>query len=206
MTTNLLTPNQAEIDQCLLDTVRHVMHIEYYLDRLGIGTEDTERPHDITGPGSKFEWEFIRGSALQYRHPKPDFTSQILPAIEFHRQQFHHRMWNNPNPRNAQLPVDGATEDNMLVGAVDAVCSLLESRAYQGGSHSFESIAEIARANPPHKAPWMLRVIDAMQPVPRPNLSAITNLTYFPNLGVPSAIYDAMRVQSQEALRKYSRR
>jgi len=176
-----LVPIVSEIHDWVLHTTKHVCHIEYYLDKLGVGDEDPQRPHDIVGPGNKYEWDVMWGFALQYRGNGPEFFSEIvMPSLELHRTQFHHRMWNQPNPN--------ASEDNMLLGAIDAVCSLREPRSYQGGIHTWNEVVEITNKNPPHKVPWMLQVIPVMKDLPAPGIDVIT-LDYIPNLGLPDDIY-----------------
>ena len=53
--TEKLTPTNEEVGMWLLDTVRHVLHIEYFLNHLALGSNDNERPHDLVGSGNKFE-------------------------------------------------------------------------------------------------------------------------------------------------------
>ncbi len=138
-----LTPTDEEVKVCLISIVKHSSQVEYYLDKLKLGDNDPQRPHDIVGEGNKFSWLVFRGLALQYRSKDPVFfQNYVLPSIEIHRKgQYYHQMWNYPNPQ--------ATADDMKVGAVDALCSLLDNREYQGGAHSFEQIEDIIRRNEP---------------------------------------------------------
>ena len=176
------------------------MHIEYFLNELDLGQADPERPHDLVGPGNKFMWEVIKGFALQYRDPKVDFQEHIMPALELHRQQYHHRKWNNPDPEDEIKPILGATRADMLVGAVDAVCSLLENRQYQGGTHDYDGVIKVAISNPPHKTPFMLEVIPKMRVLEQPKLELITNLTQFPNIGIPDQLYEVIQDRMSQTL------
>ncbi len=188
-------PTSAEIETWLLGTIRHVQHIEYFLERLQIGKEDPQRPHDIIGYGNKFEWEVIRGFALQYRNRSPEFFNRyVTPSLERHRCQYHHQKWNNPNPN--------ATDDDMKLGAVDAVCSLLESdREYQGGKHTPAQIEEIIGKNLEHKRPW-LRLIHAEIPrIEQPKLHLIENLWDFPNIGINTDSYDTLRARVSDTIK-----
>ncbi|MBU0667125.1 MAG: hypothetical protein ABIC91_03385 [Nanoarchaeota archaeon] len=187
-----LIPTEDEIKTWLVSTLQHACHVEYFLGRLNLGTNDPQRPHDLVGPGNKYSWNIIKGFALQYRNPKPDFQIHIMPALNLHRQQYHHQKWNDPNPNDRTKPVIGASEDDMLVGAVDAVCSLLENRGYQGGTHDYNSVIEIAKTNPPHKTPWMLKIIPEMSSLQQPSLEQITSLNNFPNLGLKDEVYDSI--------------
>lgn len=184
-----LIPTEREVRMWLLAAIKHASHMEYFLDHLRLGNNDPERPHDLVGNGNKFEWDVIRGFALQYRDPKVDFKQHIMPSLELHRQQYHHRMWNEPDTNNKNVPVIEATISDMLFGAVDANCSLLENRSYQGGTHDYGGLREIALKNPPHKTPWMLSLIPLMQRIEQPNLEIITDLNNLPNVGLPDQIY-----------------
>lgn len=172
-------------------TTRHVCHIEYYLAALGVGKLDPERPHDIVGPGNKFEWGVIRGFALQARDPMPDFNVEILPSLELHRIQYHHRRWNNPSQTNEADHVPEATADDMRLGAVDAICSMLEPRDYQGGAHTFKEIAELCEQNPPHKVNWLRELLLQVWDLPKPELGGIS-LEHIPNIGLPRHMHKAI--------------
>lgn len=198
---NELTPNTEEVRKWLVSTLQHSCHVEYFLWRMGIGGEyDDQRPHDLVGPGNKFEWDVIKGFALDYREPKVDFKTYISPALDLHRQQYHHQKWNNPDPNNKLSPVVGASEDDMMVGAVDSVCSLLENRSYQGGIHDYDAVIEIAKKNPPHKAPWMLKVIPEMRQFRNPGIESIVSLKNFPNIGLDDLLYSIIQKRANETL------
>src|SRR3989338_8348677 len=173
-----MKPRNEEIKNWLVGTIKHVQHVEYYFEQLQFGKEDPQRPHDIIGTGNKFEWEVIKGFAIQYRDKRQEyFDHYALPSLERHRCQYHHIKWNNPNPTS--------TDEDMKVGAVDAICSLLEpDRAYQGGKHTHKEIGLIIEKNPPHKCPWLREISAEIQKIEYPNLQQITQLNNFPNLGI----------------------
>jgi len=198
--TRVLIPSNEEVQQWLISTLQHSCHVEYFLDRLSLGSNDPERPHDIVGPGNKFSLEVINGFALQYRNPKPDFQTHIMPALNKHRAQYHHRKWNDPDPNDSTKPMPGSTDDDMLVGAIDAVCSLLENRVYQGGSHDYESVIEIAKKNPPYKTKWMLEMIPEMRRLKQPEFRTINALNYFPNVGIKKHVYDTIATRTHEVV------
>jgi len=189
----MIKPTTKEIKDWLLSTTRHCFLVEYYLHKLNWGTEDPARPHDITGPGNKFSWPVIKGLALQHRSNDPEFfIKNILPSIENHRQQFHHQKWNMPN-------IHDKPED-MEVGAVDAICSLLGFRKYQGGSHDLKDIPEIIKRSQsekvrllwtvePERARWMWRAYLHMKKIPMPDLKLIKSLDKIPNIGLPDKTY-----------------
>lgn len=142
----------------------------------------------------------VKGLALQYRDSTQDFETYIKPAINRHRQQYHHRMWNQPHPDDKTEPKPQATEEDMLVGAVDATCSLLENRGYQGGDHAYDEVIEIAKENPPHKTPYMLEIIPEMRSMSQPGLEKITSVRQPPNIGLEKAMHDAITERTREAV------
>jgi hypothetical protein len=192
-------PTPAEIKRWLIDTTRHAWHIEFYLQRLQVGVADIQRPHDIVGYGNKFEWPAIRGFAMQYRarflKPKErpaHFDRYVLPALHFHRQQYHHLAWNEFNP--------SASVDAMKLGAVDACCSLLEPRDYQGGCHDWDALREVAHKNPIHKVPWMLLMAQEMEKIEKPDIAAI-DLDHIPREGISPESHDTIQERVYETLK-----
>jgi hypothetical protein len=196
-----LRPNEEEVKKFLLGTVRHVQHIEYFLERMGLGlgqSRDPQRPHDIIGTGNKFSWPVISGLALQYRdsrHGNEIFKEHVLPSIEKHREQYHHQRWNQPCRHANAL--------DMKLGAADAICSLREvDRTYNGGKHSYGEIGDIVREkSQAHTVPWIMDLIPVMREIPQPNLELITSLDNIPNLGVSAETYDIINERLQETLK-----
>lgn len=189
-------PTREEVLDWMLSTVRHSCQIEYYLHILDIGYKDPQRPHDIVGEGNKYYWPVLKGLALQYRDDSPEFfDTYVRPSIELHRKgQYHHQMWNQHNP--------SATDEDMKLGAVDTICSLLDNRLYQGGAHSFEDIMGIIKRNEPHKVKWMWMVYSLMKKTVQPDLSDIKSLSEFPNIGLPASVYNSIVYRTEEALRE----
>jgi len=200
MKSNEFIPTKNEVKAWLVHTLKHSCHVEYFLDKLNLGGDDPERPHDLVGPGNKYESEIISGFALQGRNPEVDFKTYIMPALNLHRQQYHHRMFNEPNPDDIASPAPEATREDMLFGAVDAACSLLENRSYQGGVHSYEEVDKILKNNPPHKVPWTNIVVPEMQKLKQPNLELITSLENIPNIGLPEQIYKKIIDRTNEVV------
>ncbi|MFA6594297.1 MAG: hypothetical protein WCT16_03505 [Candidatus Buchananbacteria bacterium] len=200
MSAENLLPTREEIIKWLLSTIQHSCHVEYFLEKLTLGNFDPERPHDLTGVGNKFDWDIIKCFALQYRNPKVDFTTYILPALNLHRKQYHHRKWNDPNPEDTAKQALDASDEDMLVGAIDACCSLLENRGYQGGMHDYDGVIEVALSNPPHKTPWMLDVIPRMRVIPRPEIELIQSLVVIPNIGINTRTFNAITSRTQEVV------
>lgn len=187
----VIKPTTYEIRNWLLGTLQHSCLVEYYLYALGLGYNDPQRPHDLTGLGNKFSWSVIKGLAIQYRSVDPIFfKTYVLPSILVHRKhQYHHQKWNGDEKSS-----DVDSED-MKVGAVDAICSLLGCRPYQGGSHTFEQIAEIIKQNPEDRIPvykikWFWMLHDDMKKLSLPNWRAVNSLVGIPNIGLSEDVYD----------------
>lgn len=189
-----LKPTEQEVNTWLLQVTQHACQVEYFLHQLGLGRSDPERPHDLVGPGNKFEWPVIRGFAMQYRADKASIQSYVAHSLALHRQQYHHRRWNGEtlNPQ--------ASEEDLRVGAVDAICSLLENRSYQGGSHPYEEIWDIALNNPSHKKRWMSILLPDMEQLNRPNIQTIERIADFSNIGLPSLVYQTIQQRTNDVL------
>lgn len=187
-------PNEKEITQWVLETATHTYNAEYFLQTLQVGTDDPDRPHDIVNKYNKFDWEAIKGFALQYRKDRKVYEQQIMASLEHHRNQHHHQKWNQFYPN--------ASRGDMELGAVDAVCSLLEPREYQGGTHTYEQIKAIARENPIHKISWMNYAISEMQKIRQPNLVEITSFSKIPKEGITPETHDIIICKMHETLRQ----
>lgn len=188
-------PNETEILRWILHTDTHAYHIEYFLQKLQVGTEDPDRPHDIVHANNKFDWEVMKGLALQYKKDgRKLYYPQIMASRELHRKQYHHKKWNQFYPN--------ATEDAMKLGAVDAVCSLLELREYQGGIHTYEQAEKIASENPIHKVAWMKYAISEMKRIKQPNLAEITSFSKIPKEGITPQTHDTIISRTHETLRQ----
>ena len=189
-----LKPTASEVKTWLLSTLRHSVQVEYYLHQLDLGHDDPQRPHDISGEGSKYTWPVVRGLALQYRSDDPVFFEQhVLPSVGIHRRhQYHHQKWNQLDST--------ATSEDMKVGAIDTLCSLLEPRVYQGGSHSYEQIIAVIKNNEPHKVKWFWMVYSQMKRIADPDLTVITSLADIPNIGLPEHTHTRIVSRTEEVV------
>ena len=88
----------------------------------------------------------------------------------------------------------------MKVGAIDTLCSLLEPRAYQGGTHSFEQIIAVIKNNEPNKAKWFWMVYSQMKRLADPDLTAITSLADIPNAGLPEQMHALIVSRTEEVV------
>ncbi len=189
----IIPPTSGEVLQWLVHTATHAYHIEYYLQTLGVGLEDPDRPHDIVHLGNKLEWGAVKGLALQFRKNGCfDHRNQILDSRAYHRQQSHHQRWNEPNT--------AATGDNLKLGAVDAICSLVEPREYQGGPHNFTQIESIAKESKQHQKEGLSWAIREMRKIDSPDIAHITKLGEIPRRGIFPQTYDTIIGRVREAL------
>jgi hypothetical protein len=198
-------PTEKAVIKHLLSTLKHSIGIEYFLPRLGIGDGDLQRPHDIIGEGNKFEWDVIQGLSLQYMENPKQYEMFIMAAREIHRLQYHHKQWNGPHPHDGKKPHPDATKDGLLLGATDAILSLLENRAYQKGPHTYREIVDWMFE--PHKRPWIREVKSRMRTLEQPRLEIITSIYDISNehIGVPETMYNKIlerRDKTIEMLRK----
>ncbi|MBN2454381.1 hypothetical protein JXB11_02440 [Candidatus Woesearchaeota archaeon] len=190
-------PTEGEIQRWMLDTLKHSFRVEYFMKRLFVGNNHAERPHDIAGKGNKYEWDVIKGLALQYRNDE-SLTPYINASMEIHRQQRHHRLCNEPDPNDDLMTQPEANEDDMFESTVDSICSLLEDRTYQGGAHSYDEIK--VEDFPPHKQPYVKIFLPRMRSLKQPDLEAITSLESFPNAGMAKEFYQTAVRNTNEAL------
>jgi len=187
-----LEPTREEIREWLFHTTRHSVRMELCLNAMGIKNSDPQRPHDIVGEGNKFEWEVIQGFSTENR-PGINHKEHVRDSLARHRIQYHHLKWNNE--------YSGATEEEMMLGATDAICSLLENRPYQGGSHSFDEINTIIETrNPPYRRPWMTKALNLAKKLHLPDTSQILLLDPIPNLGLPKATHEAIVTRVRETM------
>jgi len=192
--TDRVRPTEEEIVQWILHTSAHSFHVGYYLERLLINSGDPDLPHDVVNKGNKFEWLAVKGLALQFRpNGMTDFHNEIMTSRDYHRQQHHHQIWGQYYPN--------ATEGEMMLGAIDAVCSQLEPRHYQGGCHTLDEIKRIASDNPIHKVPWMKLAVAEIRTVERLNIAEITAFSKIPKDRISPETYDAIMGRAEEAFK-----
>ncbi|MBN2880776.1 hypothetical protein JXM83_01870 [Candidatus Woesearchaeota archaeon] len=188
-------PSEAEILDWLVQTTKHSMHVEYFLEKFDVNpVVDLERPHDTVGPYNKFEWPVIKGLALKDRSVE-NFFFHIEPSLKLHRKQLHHRMWNGEHYL--------ATPENLTIGAVDAICSQLENRDYQGGKHTYDEINEIlfkTNKQYPRKLIATIEAIAEMRKLTQPDLESITDLYNIHNIGINNKTYQKIIFRLNEAL------
>lgn len=184
-------PFETEIQSHVLFNAGHSMRMEIILNELQIGRRDPQRPHDLMGIGNKFEWQVIEGFSTENR-PGIIQKEHVRESLARHRMQYHHLRWNHEN--------SGATEDDLMAGAADAVCSRLEDRPYQGGIHTFDQIRKIIETNPPYQKHWMSVALEQIQKIPLPDIRQLTTLSRIPNLGVSQTTHETIVARVREAV------
>ncbi len=184
-------PTETEVRDWVLSTTRHSIRMEICLNALGIGVRDPQRPHDIVGKGNKFEWEVIQGFSTENR-VGINHKEHVQPSLLRHRMQYHHLRWNHEN--------SGASDDDMMLGAMDAICSLIENRPYQGGSHTVEEIQQIIEKNLPYRRRWMTEALTHIQKIHLPDLGQIASIDSIPNFGLPKATHETIVQRVRETI------
>ncbi len=202
-----IIPTEFEVYSQVMAVLKHVMNFEYFRTYLKLPIVDSQSPHDIAGIGSKYLWPVLKGMALRFRTPNVDYDKYILPSIRIHRLQRHHRMWNYPDPKDADQPNSSAAEDDLKIGAADAVCSLLENRIYQQGAHTYEEIFDIIdnKDHPLHpksryQREWMKRLDLEMKAITLPALDLIKEPYASPDLGLSRQTYIEISNSTNDAL------
>jgi len=202
-------PTLKEVKDWILCTIRHSVMVEYYLYKLGLDVDSQDRPHDIVGEGNKLSWQVIKGLAMQFRSDDSEFfLNHVRPSIQLHRQQEHHQKWNLPHNMD---------EAYLRMGAVDAICSLLEYRKYQGGSHTFEEIPEIIKKNEkermkvlwllkPQRERWMWEMYEKMKKIPVPDIKRIKSIYEIPNIGIPEDVHKKIKKRVKDTIRMLRQR
>ena len=99
-------------------------------------------------------------------------------------------MWNGPSPQ--------ATQEDLLVGAVDTICSQLENRRYQNGSHSYEEIPDVMKKSHQKQKEAVMIIFPEMQKLEQPKLERLINLLEFPNIGLSDEAYEEIFLRTQE--------
>ncbi len=202
-----IIPTELEVYSQVMTVLKHVMNFEYFRTYLKLPIVDSQYPHDIAGIGNKYIWPVLKGMALQFRMPKSDCEKYILPSVRIHRLQHHHKMWNYPDHKEIDQPNSSATENDLKIGATDAVCSLLENRIYQQGAHTYDEILEIIdNKNHPfypksrYQREWMKHMAREMKAITQPLLDMISNPYAFPDLRLPKEVYLAIAVRTHDVL------
>jgi hypothetical protein len=193
-------PSERELIKLDLEVTIHSFNVHYYKDILKLDSNDPELPHDMKGKYNKLDHEVAIKLGLQFLpNGNKLYRNLIMAGVELHRQQYHHRMWENPSP---VVP-----KDSRKLSAIDAICSMLEpleSRKYQqDGVLTWEQIKQrITEKSAPHQVSWMEEIYREMRKIKQPNLKEITSLSKIPKEGISPEMRDAIVDRAYEALRE----
>jgi hypothetical protein len=203
-----LIPSTEAVNIHMLFTIRHSCNVEYFLDKLSIGSNDPQRPHDLVGLGNKFKYSVLEGLSLVHEEREEEdeerYKIRIFQSIEEHRQQYHHQKYNLPGSDDETKPNENATDEDMYVGAVDSVCAMLEGRSFQRAIEDYDDVLRIVRGESddvrcePHKRPWIELIAPEMQKIKQPSLEEILAVKQFPNIGLPNEMYDLIRERAKD--------
>jgi len=193
--TDIVMPNEREIHAHILSTSLHSYRVEYLSTRLKVDDhDDPDRPHDMIGPGNKLEWRCLEGLSLAYRD-RNKYVKQIIKAVNFHRQQYHHQMWNKDCPH--------MTDSSLKLGAIDTVCSKLESeREYQKTVKTISELRELEFHGSKNQLDMISWVIGEMEKIEIPYLRDVTTFTQIPKTGIPAQTHDTIMERIQETIRE----
>jgi hypothetical protein len=203
-------PSTESVNIHMLFTTRHSCNVEYFLDKLGLGQNDPERPHDLVGVGNKFQYSVLEGLSLVHEEREEEdeerYKIRIYQAVENHRLQYHHRMYNKSDSDDPTKPLPGSTDEDMLVGAVDSVCAMLEGRSFQREIEDYDDVLRIVRGESDdvpcelHKRPWIEKIAPEMKKIKQPSLDEILLVRQFPNIGLPKNMYELIRERTRETV------
>lgn len=193
---DILSPTKTELENTVLDIIRHSLHVEYYCNQLNVGSEDLQRPHDISGDGNKFELSVLYGLAIAKRDDSEDyFDKYILPSIQKHRRGQTHHIMNMYNSQSSQDQIDIAT--------IDAICSRTEHREYQEDISDFAKLIKMFKKSERGYQVWAKscwKISSSMGKIRPPNLDYVVSIDNFPNVGVDNKIYERILLRVDETI------
>jgi len=112
--------------------------------------------------------------------------------------QYHHKVWNGKKTPGS--------DEEVLFGAIDALCSKREDRPYVGRALTWEEIrVGIQFEEEMYKQMAFGVAFEVLSLQENPALELIVDPYDFPNLGIPTTIYQKMRELAAAAQDKVSR-
>ncbi|MCK5107177.1 MAG: hypothetical protein KAQ83_00450 [Nanoarchaeota archaeon] len=187
------TPNLLK--KSIERNMRHSYRVELICKKLGIKSNyPSQQPHDLKGLGSKLQPDVVFGFAIGLDLDKSDelYSEIINYAIDIHTScQSHH---------------DERLISEVKVQAIDALCTMIENRGYNGGPYNFKDISsKINIEEKGLKSFYMKMYVKEMEKMDIPDLTVIKldNLEDLKNLGVDSWIHKGIIGQGLEAIKIY---
>ncbi|MBI4983699.1 hypothetical protein HZC32_03585 [Candidatus Woesearchaeota archaeon] len=122
----------------------------------------------------------------------------IKHTVSIHREQYHHRMWNGEQPH------PDACDQDMILGAVDTICTYLEPRKYNGGARTFQEIRKLneIKINAGFKQFWIKQVLLEMEKIGQLNLDSLADVDDLPSQldFLPEYRYDQIKAKIGETV------
>jgi len=182
---------KEELEKYLVAALRHSMEVHYYLVALNL--HSLNRIHDLEGLNNKFEIDVALRLALGFKNgnAETEFKQEIKIGKELHRKQKHHQILKTSN--------DDINRYNESL--VDAICAAREERSYHK-KRTWDEILKHIESELPEKRlkDLVIDLIKKMQRIAEPDVSSITNLKNFPNIGLKENLYKRFRARCAEAL------
>ncbi len=211
---------EEQLMDFILRTDRHSYRVEYYAQEISkrleskgilIGRHDHQRPHDIEGPGNKFDPKVLFGLALGSRGEDPETRRKyVQPAIDYHRKyQKHHQVWSMPEMWQSMLKdpkrVGYVRAENIALAALDTLCYISEYKGYDPRLIEVDYISAMRKfidEQHPNQAKIMKTVYKKMLVVPTPDVSRILCPYDIPDdLGLDSGMKEKIEMRSLETIR-----
>jgi hypothetical protein len=82
----------------------------------------------------------------------------------------------------------GASDGDLMFGALDTICCMHESRGFQR-KYSFEEIRLQWEKNGSYQRDWVLKVLDSLEKREQPSFDEMTGLDKISNIGLEKAVY-----------------
>ncbi|MBS3170164.1 hypothetical protein J4223_00095 [Candidatus Woesearchaeota archaeon] len=187
---------KEELEKYLVATLRHSMEVHYYLAALNL--HSLNKIHDLEGLNNKFEIDVALRLALGFKNgnAETEFKQEIEIGKELHKKQKHHQILKTSN-----LDINEYSES-----LVDAICAAKEERSYHKKRTWDEILKNIESELPEKKLKALvIDLIKRMRRIAEPDVSLITNLRNFPNIGLEEKLYRRFRVRCAEALEVFQK-
>ncbi len=211
-----LTPDH--VGHWLYDVMMHSLSFEVLMSEfssiaafssIAINEKDTQRPHDLIGPGNKLEWDVVYGLAQDYRFKRGDtvtldYDALIRQSIKIHNQQTHHN-WNGELEINDETARGYSKSDQLyfrLSRALDVILCKIENRSYKPALRLDQILANTD--GPKQLKDDMTALIDYIQIKGLPNFDGLTvekllEKNPYPEI-LPGKIYELMQQRIIQAI------
>jgi hypothetical protein len=218
-----LIPTQQEIRRWVTETLNHTYKVEYFLNEISkqpgfdyVNMQGPDRPHDMVGWYNKLSHPMVWAEALSCRLTDPRLSAEhsnyingkVSHAINEHRKQDHHVMWNGH--------ISEATPYDLVLGAVDTAVAKQENRSHDInihlGANPYRTLKEIVmdpnngaiyRNDLQEKA--LLKVLPIMEKTMLPQYLTIEKFlnSNSETLRIPQGTYIKMKHKIEDVVKDY---